>query len=308
VQDVPPPDNLYDLIGVDANADPGAIKRAYYDKQKICHPDIAGPEGEEMCILLNDAYDVLSQEDSRRAYDEKLSVQSPSAEEPVEVDTDFSPNWQRAYGDEDPNPYDDDFVEYNIFDERDAVWQGERPPVWSGRPLSASSWDRVEPEGRGGKWQDQRFAYVDPYTCINCHNCVDCAPSTFYIDYFYGKARVHTQWGDAEEDIDWAVMSCPVDCIYWVSREELQYLEFTTAKDLYDNGGEMANAMLGGTMEDPFTKAKQYKERRKRKLTNQVTRGLGQLDKVSKKIRAAFARLPAVLRVQGWAKRRSLTQ
>ncbi|CAK0859423.1 unnamed protein product [Prorocentrum cordatum] len=133
----------------------GAIRRAYYDKQKICHPDIAGEEGEEMCILLNDAYDILSKDDTRAAYDEKLCVQNPRAEDEPEVDTDLSPSWQRAYGDEDPDPYDDDFVETDIFDGRDAVWQGERPPVWRGQPLSASSWDRVEPEKRGGKWQEE---------------------------------------------------------------------------------------------------------------------------------------------------------
>lgn len=33
----------------------------------------------------------------------------------------------------------------------------------------------------------------------------------------YGRARVHTQWGDEEEHIEEAVSMCPVDCISYVS-------------------------------------------------------------------------------------------
>lgn len=33
----------------------------------------------------------------------------------------------------------------------------------------------------------------------------------------YGRARVHTQWGDDQDDIKEAVDMCPVDCINYVS-------------------------------------------------------------------------------------------
>lgn len=33
----------------------------------------------------------------------------------------------------------------------------------------------------------------------------------------YGRARVHTQWGDDAEYIEEAVSMCPVDCISYVS-------------------------------------------------------------------------------------------
>ena len=33
----------------------------------------------------------------------------------------------------------------------------------------------------------------------------------------YGRARVHTQWGNDEELIEEAVQMCPVDCIAYVS-------------------------------------------------------------------------------------------
>ncbi|CAE7439892.1 DJC76, partial [Symbiodinium sp. CCMP2456] len=62
------PVDLYELFGTTNRADEKEIKKKYYDLQKLCHPDVAGPEGEEMCILLNDAWDLLSDEDKRKDY------------------------------------------------------------------------------------------------------------------------------------------------------------------------------------------------------------------------------------------------
>ncbi|KAF2322562.1 hypothetical protein GH714_018959 [Hevea brasiliensis] len=42
---------------------------AYRTLQKRCHPDIAGPTGHDMAIILNEAYSVLSDPNSRLAYD-----------------------------------------------------------------------------------------------------------------------------------------------------------------------------------------------------------------------------------------------
>lgn len=39
-----------------------------------CHPDLAGEEGHEMCILLNDAYELLSDPKSRESYDYDLEL------------------------------------------------------------------------------------------------------------------------------------------------------------------------------------------------------------------------------------------
>ena len=36
----------------------------------------------------------------------------------------------------------------------------------------------------------------------------------------YGRARVHTQWGDDAEYIEEAVSMCPVDCISYVSLQD----------------------------------------------------------------------------------------
>lgn len=61
--------DLYDLMGIDSTSNKSQIKTAYRLLQKRCHPDIAGPAGHEMAIILNEAYSVLADPTSRLAYD-----------------------------------------------------------------------------------------------------------------------------------------------------------------------------------------------------------------------------------------------
>ncbi|XP_058097895.1 chaperone protein dnaJ C76, chloroplastic-like [Magnolia sinica] len=61
--------DLYDLLGVDSSSNQAEIKNAYRSLQKRCHPDIAGPTGHDMAIILNEAYSVLSDPNSRSVYD-----------------------------------------------------------------------------------------------------------------------------------------------------------------------------------------------------------------------------------------------
>ncbi|CAA0841771.1 DNAJ heat shock N-terminal domain-containing protein [Striga hermonthica] len=65
--------NLYELLGVEASSDKARIKEAYRALQKRCHPDIAGPTGHDMAIVLNEAYALLSDPNSRMAYDKELA-------------------------------------------------------------------------------------------------------------------------------------------------------------------------------------------------------------------------------------------
>lgn len=242
------PSDLYGLLGVGSNADPTDIKKAYYNMQKICHPDVAGPEGEEMCILLNDAYDVLGDSEKRSVYDEELSVtQKDDANATPEVSRDLHPTWQ---------------------------WRPKKhnaAPIWRGTPRSLSRWNKVKPEDKGPKHAEQQFMYVDEFSCIACRNCCDVSPKTFCIDAESGRARVYAQWGDSEEYLDYASAACPVDCIHWVGREQLQYLEHVTAKYSFDTGGQYPNPMqflsgaVCGSPPDPFSMAKEWEETVRRK-------------------------------------------
>lgn len=98
----------------------------------------------------------------------------------------------------------------------------------------------LEPE-LGGDWRDapertglepelggvvrQQGVYVDEVTCIGCKHCAHVARNTFYIEEYHGRSRVIRQDGDADEVIQEAIDTCPVDCIHWVDYTELKTLE-----------------------------------------------------------------------------------
>jgi curved DNA-binding protein CbpA len=66
-------ETFYDTLGVDDDAGPAAIKRAYRRRTKECHPDAGGSEEEFRAV--RDAYDQLSSH--REEYDTCLSTFGP---------------------------------------------------------------------------------------------------------------------------------------------------------------------------------------------------------------------------------------
>lgn len=69
---------LYEILEVSENASKEVIEKAYRVLAKKYHPDLQTPENKQIAETkmkqINEAYDVLSNEEKRRAYDEELGA------------------------------------------------------------------------------------------------------------------------------------------------------------------------------------------------------------------------------------------
>lgn len=75
-----------------------------------------------------------------------------------------------------------------------------------------------------------KAVWVDEAVCIGCRYCAHVATNTFMVEPSWGRSRAIRQDGDSTERIQEAIDTCPVDCIHWVSYEQLPELEAQLAE------------------------------------------------------------------------------
>ena len=90
----------------------------------------------------------------------------------------------------------------------------------------------------GGQLREKAI-WVDESACIGCQYCVHVATNTFFVDEDYGRARVIRQNGDNLEVVQEAMDTCPVDCMHWVDFEDLDRLEASLNRDMFQSLGKL---------------------------------------------------------------------
>ena len=85
----------------------------------------------------------------------------------------------------------------------------------------------------------EKAVWVDESACIGCQYCVHVATNTFFVDEDYGRARVIRQNGDNLEVVQEAMDTCPVDCMHWVDFEDLDRLEASLNRDMFQSLGKL---------------------------------------------------------------------
>ena len=90
----------------------------------------------------------------------------------------------------------------------------------------------------GGELREKAI-WVDESACIGCQYCVHVATNTFIVDEDLGRARVIRQNGDNLEVVQEAMDTCPVDCMHWVDFEDLDRLDASLNRDMFQSLGKL---------------------------------------------------------------------
>ena len=85
----------------------------------------------------------------------------------------------------------------------------------------------------------EKAIWVDESACIGCRYCAHVATNTFIVDEDHGRSRAIRQDGDSLDIMQEAIDTCPVDCIHWVDFEELDKLEASLNRDMFQSLGKL---------------------------------------------------------------------
>ena len=199
--------NYYAILGVSQYAKYREIKAAYRRLALKYHPDRnSSPFSENTIKIINAAFEVLSDKDKRRLYDEKLDnniIVHRKKEETKSHTSSSHASSSTAYSDSDYNNSHDNYDNTHLR-------KGKR----NGLDVNSEG----ESSGRKtfGKTKGRYHISIEPSLCMAFGSCETLAPNVFEVDknkMFNPKATVKSETGNDFESILNAAETCPTKAI-----------------------------------------------------------------------------------------------
>jgi len=199
--------NYYAILGVSQYAKYREIKAAYRRLALKYHPDRnSSPVSENSIKIINAAFEVLSDKDKRRQYDEKLdnSIILHRKKEDTKSQTSSSnADSSAAYSDSDHNNSHDNY-------DNTYLRKGKR------NGLDVNSEGESSIRKTFGKTKGRYQISIEPSLCMAFGSCETLAPNVFEVDknkMLNPKATVKSETGNDFESILNAAETCPTKAI-----------------------------------------------------------------------------------------------
>ncbi len=201
--------NYYTILGVSQDAKYREIKAAYRRLALKYHPDRnSSPISENSIKIINAAFEVLSDRDKRRQYDEKATYNNKANKKKDQTQSSsssphFNSSSNTVYSNSDRSSTDDEFHNTDIK-------KGNRneTDVKSGK---VSSLTNIFHKSIG-----HIHIAIEPTLCMAFGSCETLAPNVFVVDkdkMINPKATLKSGTGDDFEAILAAAHTCPTKAI-----------------------------------------------------------------------------------------------
>lgn len=199
--------NYYAILGVTQYAKYREIKAAYRHLALKYHPDRNNsPVSENSIKIINAAFEVLSDKDKRRQYDEKLFnniLLHRKKEDTKSRISSSNAGSSASYSDSDHNN------SHHNYDNTYLI-KGKRNGV------DVKSEEGSSVRKRFGKTKGRYHITIEPSLCMAFGSCETLAPNVFEVDknkMLNPKATVKSETGDDYESILDAAETCPTKAI-----------------------------------------------------------------------------------------------
>ncbi len=199
--------NYYAILGVSQYAKYREIKAAYRRLALKYHPDRnSSPVSENSIKIINAAFEVLSDKDKRRQYDEKLVnilILHRKKEETKSHTSSSHASSSTPYSDSDYNNSHDNY-------DNNYLRKGKR------NGLDVKSKGESSIRETFGKTKGRYHISIEPSLCMAFGSCETLAPNVFEVDknkMLNPKATVKSETGNDFESILNAAETCPTKAI-----------------------------------------------------------------------------------------------